>query len=101
TEPKHYERMSVEPVAETAQLRASQILAHRNRIDIADAASVEIAGARVMNVMAAPPKVIGRKCQRSQQPANPIVQPAMPEEGSMTAVVLNQEEAQEKAGCRH
>ena len=54
-----------------------------------------------MDIVTAPPEVIGRERQRADHPADPIVRAAIAEEGAMTAVVLNQEEAHKEAGGRH
>lgn len=78
-----------------------QVLADRKRRDVADPSPGEISRRRVVNGVAASPNVIGRQCQDTKHTTDPIIDRPPAEERSMPAVVLNCEEAHEKAGSRY
>src|SRR5262245_21987903 len=50
----------------------------------------------MMNSMATPPRVVGCQREYAEHTANPIVRQAMPEEGAVTAIMLDHEETYEK-----
>jgi len=55
----------------------------------------------MMDGMAAPPEVIGRERQNADDPSDPIVRQAMPEEGTMATIVLDHEQPDQKSGGRN
>ena len=98
---EHHHRMAVKPIDQPLPSRLGQIFAHRQRVDVADAAAVEIAGARVMDRMGAPPGVVRRQGQDADHPPGPVVHEAVAEKGAVAAVVLNHEKPHQKAGGRN
>ena len=72
-EAEHHQRMAVEAIAQPRQQRQREIFAHGQRIDVADAAAVEIAGAGMMHGVGAPPEIIGRQRQHADDAADPVV----------------------------
>ena len=98
--PNNTSGMPVDPIPQAAPPREREKFAHRQRVDVADAARVEIAGARMVDRVRAPPEIVGRKRQNADNAANPIVRAAAREERAVAAVVLNHEEANQKPGRR-
>ena len=98
---EHHQRVAIEPVFEPAPARARQIFAHRQRVDIADAAALEIARGRMMNGMGSPPEIVRRQGQHAEHAADPIVRTLARKEGAMAAIVLDHEQAHEEAGGRN
>ena len=88
--------MAVETVAEPVAPIAGEIFADRQRIDVADAAPVEIARGRMMDRVAAPPVVVGRHGDDADRPADPVVGGLARKERAVPAVVLDHEEADEE-----
>lgn len=88
--------MPVEPISEPPEGRQVSIFAHGQSEDIAHAALVEIAGRSMVNRMRSPPDVVGRQSQHSENPANPVTHIAVPEEGSVTAIMLDREQPDQK-----
>jgi len=76
------------------------MLISRQRYNIAHAAVVEIACIRVMRRVSATPETIWRQCHDADDPAHPVIRRASPEACAVAAIVLNHEEAHEKAGGR-
>ena len=70
-EPEHHERVSEQPVAEPSPPRPGSILVDRQRLDVADTATVEVAGGRVMNSVLAPPD--RERGDRRARPTSPRV----------------------------
>jgi hypothetical protein len=98
---KHHQRMAVEAIGNAAQSGRREILAHRERSNVADTAALEIPRAGVMRSMAAPPVVVWRQCQHADDAADPVVGLPRSEKGAVTAIMLDHEEAHQKAGSRH
>ncbi len=73
TDAEHHQRMTVQPIQQPAPPGQRQVLPHRQHVDVADAAPIEIAGARVVNGMRAPPKIIGRQGHHADHTAHPVV----------------------------
>ena len=65
--------MAVKPIAQPAPARQREIFVDRQRVDVAHAAPVEIAGAGVMNGMGAPPEIVRRQRQHADDAADPII----------------------------
>ena len=61
---------------------------------------VEIARARVMDGVRAPPEIVGRQRQHADDAADPVVRAAAREERAVAAVVLDHEEPNQKPGRR-
>ena len=74
------------------------IFAHRQRIDVANAATIEIAGGGVMDGVRAAPEIIGRHRKDADDAADPIVCPSVREECAVTAIVLDHEQSHQEAG---
>src|SRR5262245_22006773 len=54
-----------------------------------------------MDGMRAPPEIIGRERQYADCATYPIVRQAMPEEGTVAAIVLDHEQPNQESGGRH
>jgi hypothetical protein len=80
TDAEHYRRMTVEPIVQPSPSGKREVFAHRQRVDIADAAMVEVAGARMMDGVAALPVVVRRQRQRTDHATHPIVRQLVTEE---------------------
>jgi hypothetical protein len=78
-----------------------EILADSERGDIANAAVIQIAGACMMDVVAAAPEIIGCECQGSDHASDPVVGAAIAEKRSVPAVMLDHEEANQEPCRRH
>ena len=100
TQPEHDDGVAVEPIAQPTPARQGEVLPHGQRVDIADAALLEIARAGVVDGVAATPGVVGRQRQRADDAAHPVVESSAAEESTMAAIVLDHEQADEEAGCR-
>ena len=74
------------------------MLISRQRYNIAHAAVVEIACIRVMRRVSATPETIWRQRHDADDPAYPVIRRSSLEACAMAAIVLNHEEAHEKAG---
>ena len=98
---EHHRRMAIEPVAQPAPARQRQIFAHRQRVDVAHAAALEIAGGGVMHGMRAPPEIVGRQREHAERAADPVIGEAMAEERAVPAIVLDHEQAHQEAGGRN
>src|SRR5205807_7202688 len=70
---EHHERMAIEPILQPAEARSGEIFADRQRIDVADAAAVEVAGTRMMDRMLAAPGVVGGQRQYPEDAADPVI----------------------------
>ena len=75
-----------------------KILPHRLRLDVADAAPVEISGRCMVDRVAAPPEVVGRQGQDADRPTDPVVGGLARQERSVPAIVLDHEQADEQPG---
>src|SRR4051794_18369121 len=93
--------MAVDPVAQAAPARAREIFVHRQRIDVAGSAAIEIAGRRMVNGMGAAPEVVGGQGQDAEYAASPIVGEAWLEESAVPAIVLDHEKPYQESGGRH
>ena len=97
---EHHQRMAVQPILQAAPARQRQIFAHRQRVDVADAAALEIAGGGMMHGMRAPPEIVGRQGEHAEHAADPVIGQAMAEERAMAAIVLDHEQPHQEAGGR-
>ena len=78
------------------KLKAFHIFPNRQRIDIAKPARIQIAGACVMQRVAAPPAIIGGQREHPDCSAGPVIGAAIAEERLVTAIMLNDEESQQQ-----
>jgi hypothetical protein len=74
---------------------------HRQRIDVAEAAGVEISMRRMMQCVGVAPEAVGRQRQHADDTADPIVHQAMAEEGAVAAIMLDHEQPHQEARGRH
>ncbi len=63
---EHHDRIAVDAIGEAAPLRARLVFADRERIDVARAALVEVAGRCMMDGVAALPDIVGRQRQNAE-----------------------------------
>jgi hypothetical protein len=98
TEAEHHQRMAVQAIAQPSPERARAVFLHGERLDIAQTAAVEIAGAGVMGGVGMAPDAVGREGQHAGNPAEPVVCQPMTEERAVPAIVLDGEEAHEETG---
>ena len=89
------------PIAEPAPERQRPKFAHCQCVDVANSTSVEMARISMMGGMAVAPVVVGRQRQHAKDSAYPIVRQTMAKEGSMSAIVLDHEEAHKKPRSRY
>src|SRR5262249_31167746 len=86
---EHHERMAVESIEKPAPAGKREIFTYGQRLDIADSAPLKIAGARVMKRVGAAPGIERRKWEDAERASEPVIRKAMPEEGAMSAIVLD------------
>ena len=95
---EHHQRMAIEAVAEPPAPIESQILFDRQRDDVAQAATVEIAGGGVMGRVRALPIVVGRQGDDAEHAPDPVVERAVTKERAVTAIVLDEKQPHQKSG---
>lgn len=88
--------MAVKTVEESLCRRLLVKFANRQRVDIANAARAEIAGGCVVQRVRTPPAIIWSEGQDAKRSANPIIARPAGEEGSMTAIMLNDEQSEQQ-----
>ena len=93
--------MPIEAIAQPSEPRQREVFAHGQHFDIADTAAVEIARGRMMFGMSLAPEIVRRQRQHTDGAADPVVSEAVAEKRAMTAVVLDHEQANQKARRRH
>ena len=99
---EHHQRVPVQAIAQPAPDRAARrYSSHGQRVDVADAATVEIAGAGVVHGVGTPPEIIGRQRQHADDAADPVVCSALAEKGAVAAIVLDHEQPHQKSRGRH
>ena len=74
------------------------VFGHRQRIDIADAAAVEIARSRMMRRMRLAPEIVRGQRQNADNPADPVIGLARRKQGAMAAIVLDHEHPDHQSG---
>ena len=70
-DPEHHQGMAIEPIKEPAARVQREIFPHRLRLDVADAAPVEIARRRMVDRVAAPPESRRASRSRRRSPGRP------------------------------
>ena len=101
SDPEHDQRVAVKAVFQTTPPGKGPVFAHGQRIEIADTAAIEVAGGGVMNRMRAAPAIVGREGEHAKDAADPVIRQTAGKKGAMAAVVLDHEQAHEKAGSRN
>ena len=97
-QPQHHDRMPVGPVTESSEERLAVVFARGDHVDIAQASEAQIAGVGVVVGMSSAPIVVWRHRQDTEPKPDTIRRLLGLQERSVTAVVLDHEESQEK--CR-
>ena len=100
-ETEHNERVPKQAIAKSAPDGERLKFTHCQRVDIADAPSVKMAGVCMVNRMRAAPVVVWRQRQNTEKPAHPVVRQTIAKEGTMSAIMLDHEQSYEKTGGRH
>src|SRR5580704_605871 len=98
---KHHQWMTVEPIFQAAPPRTCAIFAYCQCVQVTDAAAAEIARCGMVHGVGAPPKIVGREGDYANDATGPVVRTPIGKEGPVTAVVLNYEQAYEKATGGH
>jgi hypothetical protein len=98
---EHDGGVPVEAIGKPPPPRSRLKLIHGQRVDVADAAAVEIAGTRVMKSMGAPPELVGRQGQHADHAPDPIIRQPAAKERPVAAIMLDHEEADEEARRRY
>ena len=93
--------MALQAIESAAPRRQALVLAHGQRVDVAGAPPVQMAGGGVVHGMGAPPVAVGREGQHPQHPAEPVVGAPPAEERAVPAVVLDHEQTHEEARRGH
>src|SRR5436190_8031973 len=101
SDPEHDQRVAVKTVFQTTPPGKGAIFAHGQRIEIAGTAAIEVAGGGMMGRMRAAPAVVGREREHANDAADPVIRHTAGKKGAMTAIVLDHEQAYEKAGSRY
>jgi hypothetical protein len=70
-------------------------------VDVAHPAAIQIAGRRVVCGVGASPKVVWCERQHPDHASDPVVDGTTMKKGPMTTIVLDHEEADQKARSRH
>ena len=107
-ERKHHERADDErdqgkaenPIPQALPARRGEIFVHSQRPDVADAAPVEIARGRVVHGVGMPPGIVWRESQHARDDPEYIIGPRRFEERTVTAIVEEDEDADQEA-CGH
>ena len=71
TDPEHHQGMAIQSIAEATPPALRQIFLYGECVDVADAATLQIAGAGVMRGMHVLPVVIGRQGDDAEARARP------------------------------
>src|SRR4029453_14667183 len=85
-------------IAQPAPEGAGAVFFDGERVDVAQAAAVEIAGGGVVRGMGGAPPAIRGEGQHTGGAAEPVVGQPVTEEGAVAAIMLDGEEPHEEAG---
>jgi hypothetical protein len=99
--PEHHHRAAEEPVAKPRLPGAGQVLVDRQGRDVAGATAVEVAGAAMVDGVVVAPVRKGLEDEQAGEPAHPEVRSPVRQEGAMSAVVEDDEGAQQEARRRN
>jgi len=97
-EAEHDDRVTLQAIESAAPRRQALVLAHGQRVDVARAPPVQMAGSGVVHGMGAPPVAVGREGQHAEHPAEPVVGAPPAKERAVAAVVLNHEQPHDEPG---
>ena len=100
-DPEHHHRIAKKAVAQPRLPGPGEVLLDRECGDVAGPASVEIAGAAVVDGMVVAPVRKGLEDEQPSEPANPEVRLLVRQEGAVGAVVEDDERPQQEARCRN
>ncbi len=99
TDQQQDQGITVQPITEPPQAAGLLVLAKGHRTDFpAQPAPIEITRRGMMHGMFPAPSVVRRKGQETEQRTDQVIRPACTEKGTMSAVVLQNEQANEKTG---
>ena len=93
--------MPVDAVLQPLQRRLREVLAHRQRVDVAEPTVIEIARRGMVHRMRALPVGVRRHRQHAQARAHEVGGLAGLEERAVAAVVLNDEQPDQHEAGRH
>ena len=94
---EHGERAARQPVGQPPPGRQPPELGHGQRVDVADATPVEVAGGGMMDGVLLPPVAVGGQGQHADHPTEPVVGAPAAEERAVPAIVLDHEQAHQEA----
>src|SRR6266545_8068033 len=97
-EAEHHQRMAIQAIAQPAPEGAGTVLFDGERLDVAQAAAVEIAGGGVVRGMCVAPYAVRSEGQHAGDAAEPVVGRPVTEEGAVAAIMLDGEKPHEEAG---
>ena len=97
-QPEHHQRVAKQPIGQAAPPPARVVLGHGQGRKVADAATFQIPGSRVVHRMGVLPAIEGREHEQTQRGAQPSVRPFGGQERSVCAVVKDDVGADQKAG---
>lgn len=93
--------MSIKAVPQATSFWEGKVFCDGERLNVANATLVKIAGSRVMLSMSTPPVIV--RCQRQYPKCSscPVVKAARSEERTVSTIVLDGEQAKQKASGGH
>jgi len=86
-EAEHHQRMTVETVLQPTPARARAIFSHRQRVDVAEATAVEIAGGGMVDSVRTAPEVVWCQREHTDGTADPVIRQFLRKESTMTTVM--------------
>ena len=98
-ESEHHRGVAIEAVAKSPPPGARMKLPNRQRIDVAHAAAVQVAGGGMMDGVRAAPIVVGGQGQQADDAPRPVVRGPRGEERPVAAIMLDHEQPQQQS-CR-
>lgn len=95
------ERVAINAIAKPPPKAAGVIFLYRQGVDIAIAAFIEIGGGGMVQRVQPAPIVIGRDGEEGKDAACPVIQAVVIEEGTVAAIMLDDENAHNQPGGGH
>ena len=99
-EAEQHRHAAVEPIARPSPPARLHILAHGQRDDVADTATIQVARRRMVDGVGVPPIGIRHERHHPEHAPDSVIQALADEERAMAAVVLKDEEPDGKPGDR-
>src|SRR3989441_8754031 len=93
--------MAIHAVLEPLPARPGEVLVHRQGVDVAEPAVLEIARGGVVERVGLLPIVVWREREDAEDRPDDVGRPGRPEERGVAAVVLDDEQADEEEGGGH